>query len=66
MIIESDTELFVPGTSTVIPYVEGEFDSAGNCFTEGNYQMQIRRASTGTVLAEITVPLSPGGQNVPF
>lgn len=67
-ITESGTELYIPGTSTIIPYnsYPGGFDSAGNCFTEGNYQMQIRRVSTGTVLAEITVPLSPGSQNVAF
>lgn len=66
---ESETELYVPGTGTVIPYGSGgagKFDSIGNCFNPGDYQLQIRRTSTSTVLAEITVPLNPAGQNVPF
>jgi hypothetical protein len=66
---QSDTELYVPGTGTVIAYGsggEGGFDSMGNCFNPGDYQLQIRRVSSGTVIAEITVPLSPGGQNVAF
>jgi hypothetical protein len=66
---ESDSELYVPGTSTVIAYGSGgagKFDSFGNCFAPGNYLLQIRQASTGRVIAEIEVPLSPAGENVAF
>lgn len=68
-ILENDTELYVPGTDTVITYGSGgpnQFDSAGNCFTTGDYQVQIRQVSTGFVLAEYECPLSPSGENVEF
>jgi hypothetical protein len=67
--LESDTELYVPGTSTVIAYGSGgpgQFDSAGNCFNPGNYLIQIRQASTSRVIAEFTVPLNAAGENVAF
>jgi hypothetical protein len=66
---ESDTELYVPGTATVIPYGSGgagKFDSMGNCFNPGDYLIQIRNAATGFVIAQFEVPLSPSGQNVAF
>lgn len=67
--VESDTELYVPGTATVIAYGSGgagKFDSAGNCFNPGDYLMQIRQASTGRVIAEFEVPLNPTGEDVAF
>lgn len=67
--LESDTELYVPGTSTVIPYGSAgpnEFDSVGNCFIPGNYLIQIRQASTSRVIAEFQVPLNASGENVSF
>jgi hypothetical protein len=70
-VAETDTELFVPSTSTVIPYNASlpdpyVFDSSGNCFTTGNYTVQIRQVSTGFVLAQFECPLNPAGQNVEF
>ena len=69
---QSQTELYVPGTDTVIPYVidietgQGLFDSAGNCFNPGDYLIQIRQVSTLMVIAEFEVPLNPAGENVSF
>lgn len=68
-VVESDTELFVPGTSTVIPYGSGgagKFDSTGDCFVLGDYLVQIRQTSTGFVLAEFECPLNASGENVSF
>jgi hypothetical protein len=58
---ESETELYVPGTSTVISYgvvVPNGFTSNGDCFTLGDYRVQIRQAATGFVLAEFVCPLA--------
>jgi hypothetical protein len=69
---EAETELYIPGTSTVIPYVTdpetglGTFDSAGNCFTTGNYLVQIREVSTGIVIASFECPLAPANEDVAF
>jgi hypothetical protein len=66
---ETDTELYIPGTGITIAYGSGgpgKFDSAGNCFTSGNYLVKIRQASTGAILAQYECPLSPGGQDVAF
>lgn len=66
---ESDTELYVPGTATVIAYGSGgpgQFDSAGNCFNPGDYLIQIRNSKTGFVIAEFEVPLNPTGEDVAF
>ena len=68
LITESETELYVPGTSTVIPYgsYPGGFDSIGDCFTLGNYLLQIRETATGSVIAEFECPLAPANENVSF
>jgi hypothetical protein len=69
---EADTELYVPGTDTVLPYVvdpetgEGYFDSPGNCFNPGDYLIQIRQVSDSFVIAEFEVPLNPAGEDVFF
>ena len=66
---EAETELYVPGTSTVIPYGSGgpgQFDSMGNCFALGNYLLQIREVATGAVIAEFECPLAPAGVDVSF
>ena len=66
---ESETELFVPGTSTVIAYGSGgpgQFDSAGDCFNPGDYLIQIRETATSRVIAEFECPLNPAGENVAF
>jgi len=66
---EAETELYVPGTSTVIAYGSGgpgQFDSAGNCFSLGNYLLQIRETSTSRVIAEFECPLNPAGESVAF
>jgi len=66
---ESDTELYVPGTDTVIAYGSGgpnQFDSTGNCFNPGDYLMQIREVATGRVIAEFECPLNPAGEDVAF
>lgn len=68
---QADTELYVPGTETVIPY-DPElpppyiFDSMGDCFNPGDYRMQIRIAATGEVIAEVIVPNNPSNEDVPF
>lgn len=59
----ADTELYVPGTSTVIPYDAGlpapyTFDSVGDCFASGDYELQIRVAATSAVIATLTIPLA--------
>ena len=66
---EADTELYIPGTSTVINYgefVPNKFDSAGNCFLLGNYLVQIREVATSLVLAEFECPLNAENVDVPF
>jgi len=66
---EAETELFVPGTSTVIAYGSGgagKFDSFGDCFNPGDYLLQIRETATSMVIAEIEVPLNAAGENVAF
>jgi hypothetical protein len=68
--LESDTELYVPSTSTVIAYDSGgpgQFDSFGDCFNVGGpYVIQIRQASTSRVIATFEVPLNPAGEDVAF
>ena len=67
---ESDTELYVPSTTTVIPYGSGgagKFDSMGNAFNLGGpYTIQIRETATSMVIAEFEVPLNPTGEDVAF
>ena len=67
---ESDTELYVPGTDTVIAYGSGgpgQFDSAGDCFNPGGpYTMQIRETATSRVIAEFECPLAPANVDVAF
>lgn len=68
---EADTELYIPGTDTVIPYDSMLpppyiFDSLGDCFVPGDYQVQIRVAATGQVLSTFTCPDNPGSENIPF
>jgi hypothetical protein len=65
---EAETELYVPGTTTVIPYgsIPGGFDSIGDCFTVGDYLIQIREVATGSVIAEFECPLAPANEDVAF
>lgn len=66
---EAETELYVPGTSTVINYgefVPNKFDSAGNCFTTGDYLVQIREVATSRVITEFECPLAPSNVDVTF
>jgi hypothetical protein len=67
---ESETELYVPSTAITMPYGSGgpgKFDSMGNAFNPGGpYVMQIRETATSMVIAEITVPLNPAGEDVAF
>ena len=66
---EAETELYIPGTSTVINYgefVPNKFDSAGNCFTLGDYLVQIREVATSQVIAEFECPLAPANEDVAF
>ena len=66
---ESETELYVPGTATVISYGSGgpgQFDSMGNCFAVGDYLLQSRESATGMVIAEFECPLNPAGEDVAF
>ena len=66
---EAETELYIPGTSTVINYgefVPNKFDSAGNCFLLGNYLVQIREVATSLVLAEFECPLNAENVDISF
>jgi len=57
---EADTELFIPGTSTVIEYVLPiQFNGTSEAFNTGDYLVQIREVSTGTVLADFICPEAP-------
>jgi len=64
---QADTELYVPGSSTVIPYgsIPGGFDSIGDCFAFGNYLIQIRETATSMVIAEFECPLG-ANQDISF
>jgi hypothetical protein len=67
----ADMELYVPGTTTVIPYDSFlpppyTFDSLGDCFNPGDYVIQIRVAATSEVVAEFEVPLNPLNEDVSF
>ena len=54
---EDDTELFIPATSTVVPYIlPAQFAGTSEAFGGGNYTVQIRETSTGRVLAEFICP----------
>ena len=58
--INDDTELFIPGTSTVIPYIlPTQFNAFSEAFNTGDYLVQIREASTGVVLADFICPEAP-------
>lgn len=68
---EAETELYVPGTATVIPYDAGlpppyTFDSIGDCFNPGDYLMQIRVTATSEVIAEFEVPFNVLNEDVSF
>ena len=67
---EAETELYVPGTSTVITYgavVPNGFTSNGDCFTTGDYRVQIREVATGMVISEFVCPLAvSANEDVPF
>ena len=66
-LINDDTELFIPATSTVIPYIlPNQFNGFSEAFTTGNYLVQIRQSSTGFVLAEYICPAGPPDVVVSF
>ena len=59
-LVESDTELFIPSTSTVIPYIlPTQFNAFSEAFNTGDYRVQIREVSTGVVLANFICPEAP-------
>lgn len=63
----ADTELFMPATSTVIPYIlPTQFAGFSEAFGGGNYTVQIRQAATGFVLAEYICPAGPPNVVVSF
>ena len=56
---EADTELYIPGTSTVVTYgayVPGEFDTPPGAFALGDYVIQIREVATSSIIAEFECP----------
>jgi hypothetical protein len=69
---EADTELYVPSTTTVIPYdavglpPPFVFDSMGDCFNGVDYEIQIRVAATSEVIATLTVPFTLTNVDIPF
>ena len=66
-LINDDTELFIPSTSTVIPYIlPTQFAATSEAFGGGNYTVQIRQSSTGFVLAEFICPAGPPDVVVSF
>jgi hypothetical protein len=69
-ITEADTELYIPGSGTVISYGSGgagKFAATPNAFAVGNYVMQVRVTATGQVVGnDIQVPYNPSGENRTF
>jgi hypothetical protein len=66
-LINDDTELFIPGTSTVIPYIlPTQFNGTSEAFNTGDYLVQIREASTGLVLADFICPEGPPAVEVSY
>jgi hypothetical protein len=66
-LINDDTELFIPGTSTVIPYIlPTQFNATSEAFNTGDYLVQIRESSTGTVLADFICPEGPPAVEVSY
>jgi hypothetical protein len=65
---EADTELYVPYSSTVIPYgsAPGGFAYSGNVFDFGDYRLQIRVVATSEVIVEFDCPYAPSNENVSF
>lgn len=64
--LQSETELYAPATSSVVPYQEfppDDFNSGGPIFATGDYLIQIRETVTSRVIAEFEVPLSLDGSN---
>jgi hypothetical protein len=64
--LQSETELYAPATSSVVPYQgfpPDDFNSSGAIFATGDYLIQIRETATGSVIAEFEVPLSLDGSN---
>ena len=60
ILVEDDTELFIPGTSTVIPYIlPTQFAATSEAFNTGDYLVQIRESATGQVLADFICPEAP-------
>jgi hypothetical protein len=56
---EADTELYIPGTATVVTYgayIPGEFDTPPGVFNVGDYLIQIREVATSSVIAEFECP----------
>lgn len=65
---EPELEIYIPGTSTVIPYNAElpepyKFDSMGNCYTGTDFRTVIRVAATGQVLSTV---IPPAGAAVPI
>jgi hypothetical protein len=64
---EAETELYVPYSSTVVPYaLPGGFAATGNVFDFGDYRTQIRVAATSEIIAEFDCPYAPSNEDVPF
>jgi hypothetical protein len=64
--LQSETELYAPATSSVVPYQgfpPDDFNSSGAIFATGDYLIQIRETATSRVIAEFEVPLSLDGSN---
>ena len=65
---EADTEIYIPYSSTVIPYgsTPGGFASFDNVFDFGDYRMQIRVAATSEIIAAFDCPDAPSNEDVSF
>lgn len=66
----AETELFVPGTSSIVPYDGGlpspyTFNAVFGIFNPGDYELQIRVAATSQVIATVVVPFG-SNQNISF
>jgi hypothetical protein len=69
-VVESDLEIYIPGTDTVIPYNASlpapyKFDSSGECYNVGDYRTTFRIAATGQVLSTVTPGLAPN-EDIPW